>query len=128
MNLNRKTVASAITVAIALMALNVTYRGIATGVGVIPGMSFLIWTLIALVYTTQEEIEEYVRKNHHRVTTPAEQYMIKAVDWTRGAASQENQRHLRGAIQTRYDDFRLQLSDLTDQLKDTIDHVIEEHL
>ncbi|MFH2109640.1 MAG: hypothetical protein ABIJ47_00105 [Candidatus Bathyarchaeota archaeon] len=128
MNLNRKTVASAITVAIALMTLNVTYRGIATGVGVIPGMSFLLWTLIALAYTTQEEIEEYVRNNHKRVTVPAEHYAARITTWTREAASQENQRRLRGALETRYDAAKLRLSALTDQLKDTIDHVIEEHL
>ena len=80
MNLNRKTVASAITLAIALMTLSVTIRGITTGVGVIPGMSFLIWTLIALAYTTQEEIEEYVRKNHKRVTVPAEHYATRIID------------------------------------------------
>ena len=68
MNLNRKTGASAIIVAIAIMTLSVTIHGIATGIGVIPSMNFLIWTLIALVYTTQEEIEEYVRKNHKRVS------------------------------------------------------------
>ena len=128
MNLNRKTVASAITLAIALMTLSVTIRGITTGVGVIPGMSFLIWTLIALAYTTQEEIEEYVRKNHKRVTVPAEHYATRIIDWTREAASQENHRRLRGALETRYNAVKLQLSDLTDQLKDTIDHVIEEHL
>jgi len=127
-NLNRKTIASAITVAIALMALNVTYRGISTGVGVIPGMSFLVWTLIALAYTTQEEIEEYVRKNHHRVTVPAEHYTARIITWTRETASKENQRHIQGALETRIDAAKMRLSNLTDQLKDTIDHVIEEHL
>ena len=71
MNLNRKTVAWAITVTVALMTINVTYTGITTGVGLIPGMSFLLWTLIALTYTTQEEVGEYIRENHHRVTEPA---------------------------------------------------------
>ncbi|MFH0850532.1 MAG: hypothetical protein V1924_06300 [Candidatus Bathyarchaeota archaeon] len=128
MNLNRKTVASAITVAISIMTLSVTIHGVATGISVIPSMNFLLWALIALAYTPQEEIEDYVRKNHKRVTGLAEHYAARIIDWTREAASQENQRRLRGALETRYDAAKLRLSDLTDQLKDTIDHVIEEHL
>ena len=59
---------------------------------------------------------------------PAEHYAARIIDWVREAASQENQRRLRGALETRYDAVKHQLSDLTDQLKDTIDQVIEEHL
>jgi ABC-type transport system involved in cytochrome bd biosynthesis fused ATPase/permease subunit len=127
-NLNRKIVASAITIVIAIMTLSVTYHGIATGVGIIPGMSFLVWTLIALIYTTQEEIGEYVRKNHKKITVPAEQYAARIINWTQKMASQEQQRRLRGAFETSYDSAKLRLSELTDQLKNTIDHVIEEHL
>ena len=55
-----------ITAAIALMTINVTYRGITTGVSLIPGASFLIWTIIALAYTTQEEIDDYIQKTTTR--------------------------------------------------------------
>jgi len=41
-NLNRKTVAWIITAAITLMTINVTYTGIAAGVSLIPGASFLL--------------------------------------------------------------------------------------
>jgi len=46
------------------------YQGIRTGVGVIPGFSFLLWTLIALAYSIQEEITEYVEDSHTKVTEP----------------------------------------------------------
>jgi len=66
----RKAVAGTITVIISLMTLSVMYNGIRTGVGVIPGFSFLLWTLIALAYSIHEEITEYVKENHTKVTEP----------------------------------------------------------
>jgi hypothetical protein len=68
--LTRKAVAGTITVIISLMTLSVMYNGIRTGVGVIPGFSFLLWTLIALAYSIHEEITEYVEDNHAKVTEP----------------------------------------------------------
>ena len=68
--LTRKSVAGAITVIISLMTLSVMYHGIRTGVGVIPGFSFLLWTLIALAYSIHEEITDYVEDNHAKVTEP----------------------------------------------------------
>ena len=66
----RKSVAGTITVIISLFTLSVMYHGIRTGVGVIPGFSFLLWTLIALAYSIHEEITEYVKENHTKVTEP----------------------------------------------------------
>lgn len=66
----RKSVAGTVTVMISLMTLSVMYHGIRTGVGVIPGFSFLLWTLIALAYSIHEEITEYVKDNHAKVTEP----------------------------------------------------------
>jgi hypothetical protein len=66
----RKAVAGTITVIISLMTLSVMYNGIRIGVGVIPGFSFLLWTLIALAYSIHEEITEYVKENHTKVTEP----------------------------------------------------------
>ena len=66
----RKSVAGTITVIISLFTLSVMYNGIRTGVGVIPGFSFLLWTLIALAYSIHEEITEYVKDNHTKVTEP----------------------------------------------------------
>ena len=66
----RKSVAGTITVIISLFTLSVTYHGIRTGMGVIPGFSFLLWTLIALAYSIHEEITEYVKDNHTKVTEP----------------------------------------------------------
>ncbi len=66
----RKSVAGIITVIISLFTLSVMYHGIRTGVGVIPGFSFLLWTLIALAYSIHEEITEYVKDNHTKVTEP----------------------------------------------------------
>ena len=68
--LTRKNIAGAITLIISLMTLTVMYRGIRTGAGVIPGFSFLLWTLIALAYSVHEEINEYVKDNHAKVTEP----------------------------------------------------------
>ena len=68
--LTRKSIAGAITVIISLTTLSVMYHGIRTGAGVIPGFSFLLWTLIALTYSTHEEITEYVKNNHTIVTEP----------------------------------------------------------
>jgi hypothetical protein len=68
--LTRKSVAGVITVIISLMTLSVMYNGIRTGAGVIPGFSFLLWTLIALAYSIHEEITEYVEDNHAKVTEP----------------------------------------------------------
>jgi len=68
--LTRKNIAAAITLIISLMTLTVMYRGIRTGAGVIPGFSFLLWTLIALAYSVHEEINEYVKDNHAKVTEP----------------------------------------------------------
>jgi hypothetical protein len=67
---NAKAVAGTITVIISLMTLSVMYNGIRTGVGVIPGFSFLLWTLIALAYSIHEETTEYVEDNHAKVTEP----------------------------------------------------------
>jgi hypothetical protein len=66
----RKSVAGAVTVMISLMTLSVMYQGIRSGAGVIPGFSFLLWTLIALAYSIHEEITEYVKDNHAKVTEP----------------------------------------------------------
>ncbi len=66
----RKSVAGTITVIISLMTLSVMFHGIRTGAGVIPGFSFLLWTLIALAYSIHEEITEYVKENHTKVTEP----------------------------------------------------------
>lgn len=66
----RKSVAGTITVIISLFTLSVMYHGIRTGIGVIPGFSFLLWTLIALAYSIHEEITEYVKDNHTKVTEP----------------------------------------------------------
>ncbi len=66
----RKSVAGTITVIISLLTLSVMYHGIRTGTGVIPGLSFLLWTLIALTYSIHEEITEYVEDNHTKVTEP----------------------------------------------------------
>lgn len=68
--LTRKNIAGAITLIISLMTLSVMYHGIRTGSGVIPGFSFLLWTLIALTYSVHEEINEYVKDNHTKVTEP----------------------------------------------------------
>ena len=68
--LTRKAVAGTITLIISLMTLSVMYNGIRTGVGVIPGFSFLLWTLIALAYSIHEEITECVEDNHAKVTEP----------------------------------------------------------
>ncbi len=68
--LTRKNIAAAITLALSLMTLTVMYHGITTGAGVIPGFSFLLWTLIALAYSVHEEINEYVKDNHAKVTEP----------------------------------------------------------
>jgi hypothetical protein len=68
--LTRKNMAGAITLIISLTTLTVMYRGITTGAGVIPGFSFLLWTLIALAYSIHEEINEYVKDNHAKVTEP----------------------------------------------------------
>jgi len=127
-NLNRKTVAWAITVAIALMTINVTYTGITTGVGIIPGMSFLLWTLIALAYTTQEEVGEYIRENHHRVTEPAKEQALNLIKWTKEAASPESRRRLKANLQKTQRSLMNRYDNLTDQSKETIDHVIEKHL
>ncbi|MCK4439007.1 hypothetical protein KAV47_08015, partial [Candidatus Bathyarchaeota archaeon] len=62
--------AGTITVIISLFTLSVMYHGIRTGIGVIPGFSFLLWTLIALAYSIHEEITEYVKDNHTKVTEP----------------------------------------------------------
>jgi len=67
---SRKSVAGTITVIISLFTLSVMYHGIRTGIGVIPGFSFLLWTLIALAYSIHEEITEYVKDNHTKVTEP----------------------------------------------------------
>ena len=128
MNLNRKTVAWAITVAIALMTINVTYTGITTGVGIIPGMSFLLWTLIALAYTTQEEVGEYIRENHHRVTEPAKEQALNLIKWTKEAASPESRRRLKANLQKTQRSLMNRYDSLTDQIKETIDNVIEKHL
>jgi len=127
-NLNRKTVAWAITVAIALMTINVTYTGITTGVGIIPGMSFLLWTLIALAYTTQEEVGEYIRENHHRVTEPAKEQALNLIKWTKEAASPESRRRLKANLQKTQRSLMNRYDSLTDQIKETIDNVIEKHL
>ncbi len=66
----RKSVSCIVTVIISLMTLSVMYHGIMTGVGVIPGFSFLLWTLIALAYSLHEEITEYVEDNHTKLTEP----------------------------------------------------------
>ncbi|MBN2335635.1 hypothetical protein JXL21_08750 [Candidatus Bathyarchaeota archaeon] len=66
----RKSVAGAVTIVITLMTLSVMYHGIVTGIGVIPGFSFLLWTLIALAYATHEEITDYIEENHSKVTVP----------------------------------------------------------
>jgi len=66
----RKSVAGTITVIISLFTLSVMYNGIRTGIGVIPGFSFLLWTLIALAYSIHEEITDYVKDNHTKVTEP----------------------------------------------------------
>ena len=66
----RRSIASVITVVVSLMTLTVMYRGIRTGAGVIPGFSFLLWTLIALAYSIHEEITQYVKENHTKVTEP----------------------------------------------------------
>lgn len=66
----RKSVAGTITVIISLFTLSVMYHGIRTGIGVIPGFSFLLWTLIALAYSIHEEITDYVKDNHTKVTEP----------------------------------------------------------
>lgn len=66
----RKSVAGTITVIISLFTLSVMYHGIRTGIGVIPGFSFLLWTLIALAYAIHEEITDYVKDNHTKVTEP----------------------------------------------------------
>jgi len=50
------------------MTLLVMYQGIRTGVGVIPGFSFLLWTIIALAYSIHEEITQYVNDIHAKVT------------------------------------------------------------
>ncbi|MCK4317813.1 hypothetical protein KAW53_03535 [Candidatus Bathyarchaeota archaeon] len=68
--ITRKSVAGTITVIISLFTLSVMYHGIRTGIGVIPGFSFLLWTLIALAYSIHEEITEYVKDNHTKVTEP----------------------------------------------------------
>ncbi len=68
--LTRKNIAGAITLIISLATLTVMYRGIRTGAGVIPGFSFLLWTLIAIAYSVHEEINEYVKENHAKVTEP----------------------------------------------------------
>jgi ABC-type transport system involved in cytochrome bd biosynthesis fused ATPase/permease subunit len=127
-NLNRKTVAWAITVTVALMTINVTYTGITTGVGLIPGMSFLLWTFIALAYTTQEEVGEYIRENRHRVTEPAKEQALNLIKWTKEAASPESQRRLKASLQTTHRSLMNRFDSLTDQIKETIDHVIEKHL
>jgi hypothetical protein len=67
---SRKSVAGTITVIISLFTLSVMYHGIRTGIGVIPGFSFLLWTLIALAYSIHEEITDYVKDNHTKVTEP----------------------------------------------------------
>ena len=128
MNLNRKTVAWIITAAIALMTINVTYRGIVTGVGLIPGASFLLWTIIALAYTTQEEINDYIRKNHHKVTVPAREQALNIVKWTKEATSPQSRRRLKTTLQIQYEFLMNSYGNLTDYIKETIDHVIEEHL
>ncbi|HEX9915535.1 MAG TPA: hypothetical protein VGB32_11495 [Candidatus Bathyarchaeia archaeon] len=128
MNLNRKTVAWAITITVALMTINVTYTGITTGVGLIPGMSFLLWTLIALTYTTQEEVGEYIRENHHRVTEPAKEQTLNLIKWTKEAASPESQRRLKASMQTTHRSLMNRYDSLTDHIKETIDNVIEKHL
>jgi len=66
----RKSVAGTITIILSLFTLSVMYHGIRTGIGVIPGFSFLLWTLIALAYSIHEEITEYVKDNHTKVTEP----------------------------------------------------------
>lgn len=66
----RKSVAGTITVIISLFTLSGMYHGIRTGIGVIPGFSFLLWTLIALAYSIHEEITDYVKDNHTKVTEP----------------------------------------------------------
>lgn len=66
----RKSVAGTITVIVSLFTLSVMYHGIRTGIGVIPGFSFLLWTLIALAYSIHEEITDYVKDNHTKVTEP----------------------------------------------------------
>lgn len=68
--LTQKSIAGTITVIVSLMTLSVMYRGIRTGSGVIPGFSFLLWTLIALAYSVHEEITEYVKDNHAIMTEP----------------------------------------------------------
>jgi ABC-type transport system involved in cytochrome bd biosynthesis fused ATPase/permease subunit len=127
-NLNRKTVAWAITITIALMTINVTYTGITTGVGLIPGMSFLLWTLIALAYTTQEEVGEYIRENHHRVTEPAKEQALNLIKWTKEATSPESQRRLKASLQKTHRSLVNRYDSLTDHIKETIDSVIEKHL
>ncbi len=69
-NVTRKSIAGTITVIISLMTLSVMFHGIRTGAGVITGFSFLLWTLIALAYSVHEEITEYVKENHTKVTEP----------------------------------------------------------
>jgi len=86
-NLNRKTVAWILTAAITLMAINVTYTGITAGVGLAPGASFLLWTLIALDCTTQEEVGDYILQNHHKVTLSAREQALILAGWTREATS-----------------------------------------
>ncbi len=128
MNLNRKTVAWAITVTVALMTINATYTGITTGVGLIPGMSFLLWTLIALAYTTQKEVGEYIRENHHRATEPAKEQALNQIKWTKETASPESQRRLKASLQTTRRSLMNRYYSLTDHIKETIDHVIKKHL
>ena len=86
-NLNRKTVALIIAAAITLMAINVTYTGITAGVGLTPSASFLLWTIIALACTTQEEVGDYIRQNHHKVTVSAREQALILAGWTREATS-----------------------------------------
>jgi len=115
-NLNRKTVAWIITAAIALMTINVTYRGIASGVGLIPGASFLLWTIIALTYTAQEEVGDYIRKNHHRVTEPAREQALNIINWTRETTSPQNRKRLKTSLQVQYKLLMNGYDNLTDQI------------
>ncbi|MCW4050311.1 MAG: hypothetical protein NWE89_11320 [Candidatus Bathyarchaeota archaeon] len=124
MELARETIAVAITVIISFITLVVTYHGILTGVGVIPGLSFLLWTLIALGYATHEEIEVYVRSKHHKITDPLITFSTKTISRVQARLSDENIEQFKTKSWKRLIKAQEQANELISQLRETLIYIL----
>ncbi len=101
MRYTRKELLGVITLIIALVSLFVTLDGVTSGTGVIPGLSFLLWALIALTYATHEEIEEYIRNNHGVITQPLDAVYQTTLTQIQGRSTKTNQNKTKPSVTER---------------------------